>query len=171
MEGNLFIFKTKTSTQLLDTPPFCVDTERSATRHLIGQNMIVIDLATNQIVTVHLLRLRERQQYGGLSSSCVNRNFSKQPAWPWMLVISDLRRMKVNKIVYFEDMYMSAEAEYSLWISPRNHLSNWTVSVLRFLQNPRRASPRKKRKIITSSSCATDDQSWDRTHSGEMARN
>ena len=38
--------------------------------------------------------------------------------------------------------------------SLRNYLSNWTVSVLRFLQNRRRARPRKKRKIITSSSCA-----------------
>ena len=37
------LFSKTPSTQLLDTPPFCVDTERIATRHLIGQNMIVID--------------------------------------------------------------------------------------------------------------------------------
>lgn len=60
--------------------------------------------ATNQIIAVHPSQLQQG------SSSCVKCIFCKTSGLtviPWMLVIYNLWQKKVNKIIYFDDKFMS----------------------------------------------------------------
>ena len=66
------LFSKTPPTQLLDTPPCCLDTERATARDLMGQNMIVEGY--DQIIAVHSLQLCK---HGGVSSKCVKCDFAK----------------------------------------------------------------------------------------------
>ena len=97
-------FSKTTSTQLLDTPPCCFDTERGTTRDLIGQNMTVECYDANE-QSNNCSTSPQLCKHGGVSSNCLKYNFCKisGPAvTPWTLNIYNLRRKILNKIIYFE---------------------------------------------------------------------